>query len=62
MSAQEVAIMRALTRHFLAHGILLPFGAAACLSTPMTAAEMDRVVAVFDDFLAQCEPSDGDKQ
>ncbi|TIQ44588.1 aspartate aminotransferase family protein [Mesorhizobium sp.] len=62
MSAQEVATMRALTRHFLAHGILLPFGAAACLSTPMTAAEMDRVVAVFDDFLAQCEPSDGDKQ
>ena len=51
MPAEEAVIMRALSRHFLASGILLPFGAAACLSTPMTDADVDTVIATFDDFL-----------
>jgi len=59
MTPQETATMRALSRYFLDRGILLPFGAAACLSTPMTAADIDQVVAVFDDFLIQSELEHG---
>lgn len=53
MTAEEMARMRSLSRHFLARGILLPFGAAACLSTPMTDADIDSIVAAFADFLEQ---------
>jgi len=51
MTPKESDVMRALSRHFLACGILLPFGAAACLSTPMSDADVESIVAVFDDFL-----------
>lgn len=51
MTSEENDVMRALSRHFLACGILLPFGAAACLSTPMSDADVESIVAAFDDFL-----------
>lgn len=53
LTPEEKALMRSLTRHFLAHEILLPLDAAACLSTPMTNADVDHVVAAFEDFLDQ---------
>jgi glutamate-1-semialdehyde 2,1-aminomutase len=50
-TAEEAVTMRRLSDHFLERGILLPHGAAACLSTAMTKNEVDAVVAVFADFL-----------
>nr|WP_165225784.1 aspartate aminotransferase family protein [Allorhizobium pseudoryzae] len=50
-TAQQGEISRSLVRHFREHGILLPMGAAACLSTPMGHQEIDLIVSVFDDFL-----------
>jgi glutamate-1-semialdehyde 2,1-aminomutase len=44
-------ILRELSRHFAAHGILLPSGAAACLATPMQSVEIDLIVEVFADFV-----------
>jgi glutamate-1-semialdehyde 2,1-aminomutase len=49
--------MKELTRFFTAEGIILPNGAAACLSTPMRDAEIDLIGQVFEQFLssrAQC--------
>ena len=43
--------MKELTRAFTDAGIALPYGAAACLSTPMTTGDVDLVASVFDDFL-----------
>ncbi len=40
-----------LHRHFAANGIILPRGAAASLSTPMSEADADQIISVFDDFL-----------
>jgi glutamate-1-semialdehyde 2,1-aminomutase len=54
MSPAEIAPMKELGRFFAANDILLPIGAAACLSTPMTAREIDRVADVFEAFLAEC--------
>ncbi|KXF79429.1 glutamate-1-semialdehyde 2,1-aminomutase [Paramesorhizobium deserti] len=51
MDAKETECMRAMSRSFLKEGILLPFGAAACLSTPMTEADVDEIADVFDAFL-----------
>ncbi|NTJ63162.1 aspartate aminotransferase family protein [Agrobacterium rhizogenes] len=51
MTSKDAEIMRALSRHFLACGIILPFDAAACLSTPMTEADIDSVLVAFDEFL-----------
>lgn len=48
----QAAAMRAMSRHFAEAGILLPAGAAACLSTPMTAAEIGLIADSFDGFLA----------
>jgi glutamate-1-semialdehyde 2,1-aminomutase len=50
-TADEAVTMRQLSDHFLERGILLPHGAAACLSTAMTKNEVDAVVTVFADFL-----------
>jgi glutamate-1-semialdehyde 2,1-aminomutase len=50
-TAEQAVTMRRLSDHFLEHGILLPHGAAACLSTAMTKNEVDAVVTVFADFL-----------
>lgn len=52
LSAVEARVMLELTRSFAAAEIVLPFGAAACLSTPMTEAEIDTVASVFDHFVA----------
>ncbi|WP_434714246.1 aspartate aminotransferase family protein (plasmid) [Rhizobium sp. YTUHZ045] len=48
----EAELMARLSRHFLECGILLPNGAAACLSTAMTRADGDAVVSAFADFLS----------
>ncbi|TCU29454.1 glutamate-1-semialdehyde 2,1-aminomutase [Rhizobium azibense] len=48
----ENDVTSALSDHFLHRGILLPNGAAACLSTAMTAYEADAIVATFSDFLS----------
>lgn len=47
----EAHVQRELSRSFADNGIILPIGAAACLSTPMTIADIDCVAAVFDQFL-----------
>ncbi|ASV84568.1 aminotransferase class-III family protein [Ochrobactrum quorumnocens] len=51
VSKDEALRMRELTRHFERNGVLLPFGAAASLSTPMTEKEVDLIASLFDDFL-----------
>ena len=43
--------MRSLSRFLRNEGILLPHDAAACLSSPMTDADLDQVSAAFDKFL-----------
>jgi glutamate-1-semialdehyde 2,1-aminomutase len=45
------SVMKELTRFFAANGIILPYGAAAALSTPMTRADADTIVEVFAGFL-----------
>lgn len=47
----ETNVMREMSRHFAEQGVLLPFGAAACLSTPMTKADVDMVADVFASFI-----------
>jgi glutamate-1-semialdehyde 2,1-aminomutase len=49
--AKGVHIMKELTRAFAEAGIILPYGAASCLSTPMTTGDVDLVASVFEDFL-----------
>ncbi len=51
-TAAQAHVMKELGRTFAENGIVLPSGAAACLSTPMTTEDTDRVASVFDDFLA----------
>jgi glutamate-1-semialdehyde 2,1-aminomutase len=51
-TAAEAHAMMELTRSFADAGILVPYGAAACLSTPMTTGDVDLVTSVFDAFLA----------
>ncbi len=51
MDVREAALMKAMSRFFFQHGIILPFGAAACLSTPMTDDDIGKIASVFDDFL-----------
>ncbi|WP_353622803.1 aminotransferase class III-fold pyridoxal phosphate-dependent enzyme [Aliirhizobium terrae] len=48
---QEAATMQALKQFFRDRGIILPHGAAACISTPVTETDIDIVVDVFDAFL-----------
>lgn len=47
----EAAVMAQLSAFFLKRGILLPNGAAACLSTVMTHGDIDKIINTFDDFL-----------
>jgi glutamate-1-semialdehyde 2,1-aminomutase len=49
----QLAALRELARAYAAAGIILPTAAAACLSTPMQAADIDHVAETFDRFLAQ---------
>lgn len=51
MSGAEAKIMRRLGRFFLRRGVLLPFGAAACLSTAMTACDIDAIAEAFEMFI-----------
>lgn len=51
MSEGEKACMLDLTRFFRERGILLPFGAAACLSTAMTDQDIEKVASIFEQFL-----------
>lgn len=55
MNLEEAARMRSLSRFFRTEGILLPFDAAACLSTPMTEMDVDSISAVFEMFLTTCD-------
>ncbi|WFU62597.1 aspartate aminotransferase family protein [Bradyrhizobium brasilense] len=50
-TASGAAVMKELTRFFAAHGIILPYGAAAALSTPMTRADAEIIIEVFEGFL-----------
>lgn len=45
------ALMKQLTHFFAENGIILPFGASASISTPMTRADADFIVDVFAGFL-----------
>ncbi|MFQ6163456.1 aspartate aminotransferase family protein [Sinorhizobium meliloti] len=58
-TADEAASMKAMSRFFRDEGIILPAGAAACLSTPMTDADIDKIANTFDRFLATA-PSEGE--
>ncbi|PAQ12470.1 aspartate aminotransferase family protein [Mesorhizobium temperatum] len=51
-SSDEAALMKAMTRFFRNEGVILPDGAAACLSTAMTDADIDKIANTFDRFLA----------
>lgn len=53
MNAGEEECMRDLTRFFRERGVLLPYGAAACLSTAMTDRDIDQVTSVFEEFLTK---------
>lgn len=55
LEREEADLMARLSRHFLDCGILLPNGAAACLSTAMTKADGDAVIAAFAEFLSILE-------
>lgn len=44
-------LMKQLTRYFAENGIILPQGATAAISTPMTAADAKFIVDVFEGFL-----------
>ncbi|WP_033058226.1 aspartate aminotransferase family protein [Sinorhizobium arboris] len=51
-SPDEAATIKAMSRFFSNEGIILPVGAAACLSTAMSDAEIDKIANVFERFLA----------
>ncbi|MDX8450586.1 aspartate aminotransferase family protein [Mesorhizobium captivum] len=51
-SPDEAIVMKTMTRFFRNEGVILPDGAAACLSTAMTEADIDKIVDTFDRFLA----------
>ncbi|MCK1423504.1 aspartate aminotransferase family protein [Bradyrhizobium sp. CW12] len=46
-----VTLMKELTRFFAENGIILPYGAAASISSPMTRADAEFIVDVFAGFL-----------
>ncbi|MCC2609391.1 aspartate aminotransferase family protein [Neorhizobium sp. Rsf11] len=54
LSRNEADTMRQLGRHFKKHGIILPFGAAASLSTAMGDTEIELIVDAFEKALV-CE-------
>lgn len=53
-TGEEIARMRRLGRFFQHEGILLPSGAAACLSTPMTEGDLDHIASTFKAFV-ECD-------
>ncbi|MBR1165228.1 aspartate aminotransferase family protein [Bradyrhizobium elkanii] len=50
-TAAAAMLMKQLTRFFAENGVILPHGAAASISTPMTRADVKFIVDVFADFL-----------
>ncbi|MFS8049620.1 aspartate aminotransferase family protein [Rhizobium sp. BR 314] len=58
-TTEERSWIANLTSHFRQLDILLPFGAAACLSTTMTNADLDLIVQAFGDFLETHESDFG---
>ncbi|MDW9819536.1 aminotransferase class III-fold pyridoxal phosphate-dependent enzyme, partial [Sinorhizobium meliloti] len=56
----EAASMKAMGRFFQSEGVILPMGATACLSTAMTDADIDKIVDVFEQFLALGPISEGE--
>lgn len=58
-TSEQNSWMTNMTSHFRKLDILLPFGAAACLSTAMTEADLDLIVAAFGDFLETYEADFG---
>ncbi|WP_163266157.1 aspartate aminotransferase family protein [Chelativorans alearense] len=59
-SMAEAKMMKTMSRFFRHHGIILPEGAAACLSTPMGGAEIETIVRVFEAFLATRDGREGE--
>ena len=53
LDVESARLMRRLGRHFLRNGILLPFAAAASLSTPCGHDEVDMIADVFSHFLEE---------
>ncbi len=53
--------MRKMSRYFRENAIILPVGAAACISTPMNADDVAHIVAVFDEYLktTTCDEEEG---
>ncbi|TCN33336.1 aspartate aminotransferase family protein [Sinorhizobium americanum] len=51
LGAEATSLMRGMSRHFLETGILLPYGAAACLSTAMVDSDIDLILSAFEEFL-----------
>lgn len=54
LSKGETETMRQLGRHFKKHGIILPFGAAASLSTAMSDTDIELIIDTFERALV-CE-------
>jgi len=52
LSTAEAELMRRMSTHFLEMGVLLPYGAAASLSTAMDDSDIELVLRAFDQFLA----------
>lgn len=53
LSPAEAKVMKEMSRFFAANGIVLPVGAAACLSTSMGEAEVDAIADALETFLAE---------
>lgn len=53
MTPAEATLMKALSHAYEEAGIILPYSAAACLSTPMTEQDVDGVADLFDDFIVR---------
>ncbi|WP_117194050.1 aspartate aminotransferase family protein [Rhizobium terrae] len=51
LSGQEAQTMRWLGRHFKQHGIVLPYAAAACLSTAMDESDIKLIIDTFEKAL-----------
>lgn len=54
LTARKAELMHELTRHYRENGVLLPYGTAACLSTPMRENECDLIIQLFAQFLRKC--------
>lgn len=56
----ETASMKEMTRFFRNEGVILPDGAAGCLSTAMSDADIDKITDVFERFLVTTPVSAGE--